>query len=108
MNTPDSPQLRATDELHFDRDVRSAPQVLVTFTGTWCPPCHALKPTLEALARERADVLVLTVDVDAQQGVAQRYGVRSIPTLLLFREGRPVSQRVGNQSRAALEQLLRC
>lgn len=101
-----APNLRATDDQHFDADVASSPLVLVKFTGTWCPPCRALQPTLEKLAAERADVLVLTVDVDEEQQVAQRYGVRGVPTLLAFRDGKPVGQLIGAHPRANIEKLL--
>ena len=98
--------IRDTDEQHFDADVSSAPLVLVKFTGTWCPPCQAIQPVLEALARVRKDLTVLEIDVDAHQALAQRFGVRSIPTLIAFRDGKPFAQRVGSQSRAALDKML--
>lgn len=99
-------RLRVTDEKRFDADVASAPLVLVKFTGEWCPPCRALQPTLEAIARDRADLVVLSVDVDSEQAVAERYGVRSLPTLIAFRQGKPAGQLVGNQPRRAIEKLL--
>ncbi len=102
-----NPRLRVTDDVHFDADVASAPLVLVKFGGTWCPPCRALEPTLDALVRDRADVTVLSVDVDTEQAVSQRFGVRSIPTMILFRQGKPAGQLVGNQPRASIEKLLR-
>jgi thioredoxin 1 len=99
--------LRDTDDAHFDADVRSAPLVLVKFTAGWCPPCKAMQPAVEALAADRKDLLVLSVDVDSEQQVAQRYGVRAVPTLMTFKDGKPVSQRVGGQSRAGLDAMLR-
>lgn len=99
-------RLKETDEQHFDAELRAASLVLVKFTGTWCAPCHALQPTLEKLVNERAEVTVLSVDVDAQQAVANRFGVRSLPTLIAFRQGRPIGQLVGNVSRTAIDKLL--
>ncbi len=100
------PRLKQTDETHFAQDLSSAPLVLVKFTGTWCPPCRAMQPTLDALVKDRADLVVLSVDVDTDQSVAQQYGVRAIPTLIAFRGGRPIGQLVGNASRTAIEKLL--
>src|SRR5687767_14756869 len=93
-----------TDDGCFERDVLQQEKVaLVEFGGTWCPPCRAMEPTLAALARDRPDVAVVTVNVDDNPVVTQRYGVRSLPTLIVFQGGRPVGQLVGAQKRAALE-----
>ena len=98
--------LRTTDDLKFDTDVNSAPLVLVEFGGTWCPPCKALKPTLEAMSAERPAVPVLYVDVDESQAVTQRFGVRSIPTLIAFRNGKATGQIIGAVPRPKIEALL--
>lgn len=100
------PRFKETDDTRFDADLRSSSLVLVKFTGQWCPPCRAIQPTLEALVSERADLVVLSLDVDEHQGVAQRYGVRSLPTLIAFRDGRPIGQYVGAASRSTLEKML--
>lgn len=73
----------------FDGLVASAPlPVLVDFWAAWCGPCVALAPELERLARDRAgEVLVAKVDTEALPDVAGRFGIRSIPTLILFRRG---------------------
>lgn len=92
-----------THDARFDADVNAAPTVLVAFSGHWCPPCRLLEPTLAALAKDRADVKVLELDADENQATAQRYQVRALPTLFLFRGGRVVGQRVGNQSRRQLD-----
>lgn len=98
--------LRTTDDSRFDADVSSAPLVLVEFGGAWCPPCRALTPTLEALAKERPDTPVLYVDVDENQAVTRRFGVRSIPTLIAFRNGKATGQLVGAVPRRKIEALL--
>jgi thioredoxin len=105
--TSSRPQPRHSDDASFAADIAAAPVVLVKFAGTWCPPCRALQPTLDAIARDRQDLLVFAVDVDESQALAQRFGVRSIPTLVAFRDGRPIGQLVGNQPRARIEALLR-
>ncbi len=106
MTTTPIPHARWTDDTHFDSDVGSAPHVLVKFTGSWCPPCRALQPTLDKLVSERPDVVVLSMDVDTEQVIAQRFGVRAVPTLIAFRNGKPFGQLVGNQPLSAIDKLL--
>jgi thioredoxin 2 len=73
----------------FDELVRDAPRpVLVDFWAAWCGPCRMVAPEMEKLARDRSDsVLVAKVDTEALPTVAQRFGIRSIPTMILFRAG---------------------
>lgn len=81
----------------FERDVLQAKGlVLVDFWATWCPPCRRLAPTVDALAAEYEGRLsVAKVDVDESPELAERFGIQSIPTLMLFRDGQPVDQRLG-------------
>jgi thioredoxin 1 len=65
-----------------------------------------MQPTIDALAEERKDLLVLSIDVDEHQLVAQRFGVRSVPTLIAFRNGLPIGQLVGHMPRATIDKLL--
>lgn len=107
MTTNSSPNSsRPLDDAAFTAELAAAPLVLVKFTGPWCPPCRALQPTLDALARDRADLRVVSVDVDESPALAERFGVRSIPMLVAFRDGQPLGQLVGNQPRAKIEALL--
>jgi thioredoxin 1 len=68
---------------------------VVDFWASWCPPCRALAPTIEALAEERSDVVVGKLDVDDHPAIAERYGIQSIPTVLLFRNGQLASRSIG-------------
>jgi thioredoxin 1 len=82
--------------------------VLVDFHAEWCGPCRAQAPALESVAESfDGGVDVVKVDVDQNPELAQRYGVRSIPTLILFNSGEPVETRIGLNSEAALRELFR-
>lgn len=81
--------------------------VLVDFWAEWCGPCHAVSPVLEKIAEERKDELKLVkVNIDREQGLSLRYGVMSIPTMILFKEGEPAAAAVGAQPKSALERSL--
>jgi thioredoxin 1 len=99
--------LKVTEATFEDEVLKSDTAVLVDFWAEWCGPCHAVSPVLERIAEERPGELTLVkVNIDEEQELAQRYGVMSIPTMILFKDGAPAAAAVGAQPKAALERSL--
>ncbi len=92
-----SEHTKAVTDLSFHEDVeKSAGLVLVDFWAEWCGPCKQIGPALEELAQEFAgQVTIAKVDVDENKQTAARFNLRGIPTLILFRDGKPVDTKVG-------------
>lgn len=103
-----SKNIHAFNESNFEAEVlKSSVPVLVDFTATWCGPCRALAPIVEKLADEfEGKVKVGKLDIDESPAISAKYGIRSVPTVLVFEAGQKKGQHVGLTNRDKLVQLL--
>lgn len=92
----------------FDTEVLASEQpVIVDFWAEWCGPCRAVAPILDQIAEERAGQLrVVKVNIDEEPELARRYGIMSIPTIMLFKGGEPAAAAIGAQPKSMLEKNL--
>ncbi|MFC9767919.1 thioredoxin [Rhodococcus jostii] len=91
---------------NFDETVTGNDVVLVDFWASWCGPCRSFAPTFEASSEQHPDVVHAKVDTEAEQGIAAAANIRSIPTIMAFREGVLVFSQPGALPPAALEDLV--
>jgi thioredoxin 1 len=98
----------AVTEQSFEQEVlQSDKPVIVDFWAEWCGPCHAVSPVLDRIVAERGDELKLVkVNIDEQPALSQRFGVQSIPTMILFKNGEPAAAAIGAQPKPQLEKAL--
>ena len=94
-----------TDSTFETEVLQSSEPVLVDFWAEWCGPCHAVAPVIERIAEEK-NLKLVKVDIDENQDLAMRYGVQSIPNMILFESGAPKAAAVGAMPKGMLESQL--
>jgi thioredoxin 1 len=99
---------KAVTDASFDADVlQSGKPVLVDFWADWCGPCKMIGPSLEEISEELADqITIAKVDIMENTETASRFGVQSIPLLILFKDGQPVAQKLGAAPKSQLKSWL--
>ena len=100
--------IKTVTDQSFATDVLGASEpVLVDFWAEWCGPCRMIAPALEEIANDLGEkVIIAKLNIDENQDTPTRYGVRGIPTMLLFKDGQPVAQKVGAAPRTNIQQWL--
>jgi len=103
-----SEHVKETSDSGFENDVlKSSQPVLVDFWAAWCAPCRMLAPTVEAVAEKYAgNARVMKLNVDDNPSVSQRFGIKGIPTLILFKNGKEEERVVGATSESAISRML--
>lgn len=103
-----SEHVKETNDNSFEADVLKSDQpVLVDFWAAWCAPCRMLAPTVEAVAEKYAgNARVMKLNVDDNPSVSQRFGIKGIPTLILFKNGREEERVVGATSESAISRMI--
>lgn len=93
------------NELDFDKLIKND-KVLVDFYADWCGPCRMISPIVEEIAKENNDLQVVKVNVDNFEAIARKYGIMSIPTLIVFKNGKEVNKNIGYISKDEIIKLL--
>jgi len=99
-----SDHIKHVSDATFDKEVLQSPTpVLVDYWAEWCGPCKMIAPVLEDLAKVYAGKLTIAkLDIDANPSITSKFGIRGIPTLILFKDGKPHAQKVGALSKSQL------
>ena len=96
-----------TEENFNDEVINSDKPVLVDFWASWCGPCKMLSPVISEIAKENQSIKVGKINVDEQQKLAYEYGIQSIPTLVLFNDGKPVDTSIGCVPKSHIEDMIK-
>jgi len=100
-------ELKHIQEKEFEKEViKSKQPVIVDFFATWCGPCKMLGPILEDIADEEKDVKIFKVDIDENMNLAQQFGIMSVPTLMLFKDGEEYGREIGLKSKEQLKEII--
>ncbi len=97
--------LKHANESNFN-EMTGKGLVLVDFFATWCGPCKMLGPVLEDMASDRDSIDIVKVDIDESMNLARQYGIMSVPTLVLFKDGQVIAQTSGFQPKESIQQFI--
>lgn len=100
-------EITLTAENFEQQVIKSDRTVLVDFWADWCAPCAMLSPIISEIAKETPSITVGKVNIDEQSALAEQYGISSIPTLLVFRNGEIINRSVGLQAKGNIQQMLK-
>ena len=104
----DSKVVKQLTDADFESTVNGTQPVFIDFWAPWCGPCRLVSPVIEAVGEAHADkIATAKVNTDENQGLAMRYSIFSIPTMIVFKDGREAARLVGYMPQAALEERLR-
>ena len=99
--------IKEIEEKEFNDIVLNNPnKVLVDFYANWCGPCRMLRPILEELANEHTEIKIVSINVDETEDLALKYGIISIPCLILFQNGKEIKRSVGLKSKSEIEGMI--
>ena len=100
-------ELKHINSKDFEKEVeKSKGAIIVDFYATWCGPCKMLSPVLEEVAETEKDVKILKVDIDENMDLAQRFGIMSVPTLMLFKDGKEYGREIGFKPKEQIEEII--
>ena len=99
--------IKEINEKEFESEVlNSKEKVLVDFYANWCGPCKMLRPILDSIASERSDKKIVSINVDEAEELSEKYGILSIPCVILFQDGKEINRSVGLKSKSEIESML--
>ncbi len=97
---------KVTKETFKEEVINSGKAVLIDFYADWCGPCKMLSPVIEQIAKERDDIKVVKIDVDKETDLARQFGIMSIPTVMVIKDGKVKNTSLGFKSKEAILALL--
>ena len=99
--------IHVQSEAQFEQEINSQNKTLVDFYADWCGPCKMIAPILEVIAEEKNDINILKINVDELPRIAGRFGITSIPTLMVFQNGQLLQTSLGYKAKSQIENLLK-